>query len=103
MSTPFNQEAPTLVMKPAEVNGNHRFRRFMENACLLGGMILIWLTLIGIVGTAIWAATYDSGSSTSFDNTTTTAMHTDSLGYVCESWQTDLHGRCPDNVNFGAK
>jgi hypothetical protein len=72
------------------------FRRFLENACLLGGAILIWLTIVGTVLTvALFVAAASSFDDLSFgDDDGVLATYTDSEGDVC--LETDRIGdQCP--------
>jgi len=65
-----------------------KFRRFLTTACLLGGAIVIWLTILGSVITgvalaAVYTGSDDSGSSKG-------APFTDKLGKTCGVYETHL-------------
>jgi hypothetical protein len=75
----------------------------MENACLMGGMILIWLSLLGAVITGVAFATADWGDNGSSGATFTSSVskYTDPDGYVCDSFMaTDASYLCPNNPKY---
>jgi hypothetical protein len=67
---------------PTATQAKTRRRLFLENACLLGGAILIWLSILGAVVTAILVLVALDEADSIFDDTGPPTM-TDGQGREC--------------------